>query len=99
MISLHLLIDLMDPVQAKIEKKMKLNKDWVTFELNKIRQDMTYHADEIASKIRNILKAKYLFQLVLNLLELLNNVLRSRESTGLMHRKKSTFQQNSQRTS
>lgn len=58
MISLHLLIDLIEPIQAKIDKRLKLNKEWVIFELNKIRKDMTEHANEISSKIRNILKAK-----------------------------------------
>jgi len=47
-------------IQSKknFKKKLELKKEWMIFELGKVRVDMTVHAEEIASKIRNILKAK-----------------------------------------
>lgn len=60
-ISLTLLVDLVPPLQTKLEKKIKLtneNREKVSEQAKKVRQDLVDHANEIASKIREILKSK-----------------------------------------
>lgn len=61
MISLTLLSDLIPYIQAKIEHRIKLNKENkenISDQARKVRQDLTSHAEEIASKVRDILKTK-----------------------------------------
>jgi len=64
-ISLTLLVDLVPPLQTKLEKKIKLtneNREKVSEQAKKVRQDLVDHANEIASKIREILKSKLVEQ-------------------------------------
>jgi hypothetical protein len=61
MISLTLLSDLIPYIQTKIENRIKLNKEnkeSINEQAKRVRQDLNSHAEEIGSKIRDILKTK-----------------------------------------
>jgi len=58
-ISLSLLVYLIDPLyQNIIQKSNKINQEWLSLEVVKVKHDVNNHINEIGAKIRSILKSK-----------------------------------------